>query len=208
MTRLPALSLLLVPALLAGCAAGGGDVSTDGILNVVASTDVWGDIAEAVGGDRIVVTSIIDSPDKDPHEYEASARDQLAVSRADLLVQNGGGYDPFLGTLIEASGSEAPVVTAVDLSGMVPEEDSAEGEHAEEEHGDEHAADDGHGHVEGVNEHVWYDLHTAGAVAAAVAEQLTAIDAGGADAYAAGLAEFTLGLEALEGRAEELHTRF
>lgn len=41
---------------------------------VVASTDVWGDIASTVGGDRVTVTSIIDDPSKDPHEYEADAQ--------------------------------------------------------------------------------------------------------------------------------------
>ncbi|WP_210508020.1 metal ABC transporter solute-binding protein, Zn/Mn family [Naasia sp. SYSU D00057] len=198
---LPALTLAAVPALLlAGCAGASSDAATDGTINVVASTDVWGDIAAAVGGDRIVVTSIIDSPDKDPHEYEATGRDQLAVSRADLLVENGGGYDPFLDTLIAAAETEAPVVSAVDLSGLAGEHTE---EHAEE-HGEESGEDD-HGHIEGVNEHVWYDLHAAEAVAESVAEELTRLDPAGEDAYASGLAEFQEGVAALESRVEELH---
>jgi ABC-type metal ion transport system, periplasmic component/surface adhesin len=39
-------------------------------VEMVASTDVWGDIAGVVGGDRVDVTSIISNPDADPHSYE------------------------------------------------------------------------------------------------------------------------------------------
>lgn len=168
----------LAPALLVAGCAGGDDVASDGILNVVASTDVWGDVAASIGGDRVVVTSIIDRPGVAPHEYEASARDQLAVSRADLLIKNGGGYDPFFDTLVEASGSTAPAVDAVTASGRG-----------------------------GANEHVWYDLVAVGAVAEAVAGELTGIDPGGADTYAAALADFQDRLTALQERSQAVRTQ-
>ncbi len=60
---------------LAGCSgAGGPAASGDGKVAVVASTNVYGDIAEAIGGDRVDVTALIDSVAQDPHSYEASAR--------------------------------------------------------------------------------------------------------------------------------------
>ena len=78
---------------LAGCAGSAGPAATsdDGKLQVVASTNVYGDIASAIGGDLLDVQSIITSFAQDPHSYEASARDQLTVSRAGLLIENGGG---------------------------------------------------------------------------------------------------------------------
>ena len=60
-------------------------------------------IAAAIGGEQRHVTSIIDSAAQDPHSYEASAQDQLAISKADVIVENGGGYDPFIDTLIDAA---------------------------------------------------------------------------------------------------------
>ncbi|MCU1437440.1 MAG: transporter substrate-binding protein [Naasia sp.] len=189
--------------LLSGCAGVGGPNSTDGILNVVASTDVWGDIAIAVGGERILVTSIIDSPDQDPHEYEASARDRLAVSRADLVIVNGGGYDPFMSSLLDASEGGAPVVSAIELSGLLADARDADGhaaeQHAAEEHGDHQR------HVEGVNEHVWYSIETAEAVANEVAARLAQIDPGGEADYTSGLTEFLAGIGELEARVEALH---
>ena len=154
----------------------------------MASTNVYGSIAEAIGGDGVTVTSIIDSAAQDPHSYEASAQDQLAISKADVIVENGGGYDPFIDTLIDAAASDAvTVLTAVDLSGKLP--DGA----ATDEH--DHDADgDDHGHVEGFNEHVWYDLATADAVAAELAHHFGDLDPDNADTYDENYTEFAAGL--------------
>ncbi|MDO9591094.1 MAG: metal ABC transporter substrate-binding protein, partial [Microcella sp.] len=136
-------------AALSGCAAPTPQV--DG-LSVVASTNVYGDIAASIAGDLATVTSIIDSAAQDPHSYEASAQDQLAIAGADVVIENGGGYDPFVGVLVAGSGTEAIVVTAVRAAGLDIEDD-----HSDEEEGDDHSEDegddDGHGHIEGVNEH-------------------------------------------------------
>ena len=53
------------------------------------------------------VDSLIDAPSQDPHDFQADARDRLAVSRARLVVVNGGGYDDFLTQLLQ----NAPTAT-------------------------------------------------------------------------------------------------
>ncbi|MEY4558895.1 MAG: hypothetical protein RL024_1053 [Actinomycetota bacterium] len=109
-----------------------------GVVKVLATTNVWGDIAKQLGGDWVEVTVILDDPMQDPHSYEASARDQLAVNDSEIIVMNGGGYDDFITTLIQAA-DEAKIVQMA-----VPVEEST-GE------SDVHA----HSHD---NEHVWYDF--------------------------------------------------
>jgi zinc/manganese transport system substrate-binding protein len=100
-------------------------------INVVASTNVYGDIAKVVGGDKVSVTAIINKTSQDPHSYEATAQDRLAVSKADLVVENGGGYDDFLHTLVEDSSIDAHnVLNAVELSGLAHPEDEPTGEAA------------------------------------------------------------------------------
>jgi zinc/manganese transport system substrate-binding protein len=113
-----------------------------GVVKVLATTNVWGDIAKQLGGDWVEVTVILDDPMQDPHSYEASARDQLAVNDAELIVMNGGGYDEFMHKLIDAAETARLVVEAV------PEAEST-GE------SDVHA----HSHD---NEHVWYDFDAVG----------------------------------------------
>ncbi|MDO8336962.1 MAG: zinc ABC transporter substrate-binding protein [Microcella sp.] len=208
----PALVLASATGLaLTGCAAPADPAaSTDG-LSIVASTNVYGDIASSIAGDLATVTSIIDSPAQDPHSYEASAQDQLAIANADLVIENGGGYDPFIDILVEGSETGAVVITAATLAGIDDDHGHGDDDHAEEEgeeHSEEEAAegeaaeDDGHGHVEGVNEHVWYDLHIMEQVAEAIATELAELDADNAAAYEENLAAWMEELEALEGELE------
>ena len=51
--------------------------------------------------------SIITDPSADPHSYEANAQNQLALSKADLVVENGGGYDDFVDTMLAGTGHRA-----------------------------------------------------------------------------------------------------
>lgn len=199
-SRLAPLALLpLAGLLLSGCSAtpaGNATDDTTGIA-VVASTNVYGSIAEAIGGGGVTVTNIIDSAAQDPHSYEASAQDQLAISKADVIVENGGGYDPFIDTLIDAAASdEVTVLTAVDLSGKLPDSVPAD------DHDHEHdAGGDDHGHVEGFNEHVWYDPATADAVAAELAHHFAEIDPDHADTYDENYTEFAADLGAVTDAA-------
>jgi zinc/manganese transport system substrate-binding protein len=179
--------------LLAGCAA--TDSTPEATqepfagLTIVASTNVWGDVASSIGGDLVQVVSIIDSFSQDPHSYEASARDQLAVKDADVIVANGGGYDSFIDTLAEAAGNNNIVYA------YLPEE--GEEEAKEEEAGHE----EGHDHG---NEHVWYDFHVVEDFATRLAEQLKTLDPDNSSQYTANLEEFLVGIETLEERAAEV----
>jgi zinc/manganese transport system substrate-binding protein len=141
-------------------------------VHVVTSTNVYGDLVQTIGGDRVQVTSVIDDPSADPHSYEANVRTQLAVSEADLVIRNGGGYDDFMNTLLSADDSGATVLTAVEVSGLDAD-------------------------AEGFNEHVWYDLPAMSELTGQVADALSEIDPDGADGYAANAAELERGIEAL-----------
>ena len=205
----------LLPLLVAGCGPEGGSSEQDaasGALQVVTSTNVYGDIVEAVGGEHVEVTAIVDSLSQDPHSYEATVQDKLAVSKADLLVENGGGYDPFLHTLADSVEMDHEyVLSAVDISGLAPEEEPhGEETHAEEEvhAGETHAEEEPHAedeHAHGsFNEHVWYNLAAMAELAGAVGDKLAALDPDNADTYEANAAGFAEELAAIEERAAAL----
>src|SRR4051812_24567604 len=117
-TALAASAVLSVLALGAAAGCGTEAAAADERVHVVASTDVYGDLVATIGGDRVEVTSVIDDPSADPHSYEANVRTQLAVSRADLVVENGGGYDDFMDTLLSATGADPTVLNAVEVAGL------------------------------------------------------------------------------------------
>ena len=71
-----------------------------GKIQIVASTSTWADVAIQIGGDAVEVVALIDDVNKDPHSFEASARDQLAVNNADIVIANGGGYDDFMNSTL------------------------------------------------------------------------------------------------------------
>lgn len=166
--RVTAFAVFTASALvLVGCSGSPTPTPTDDTrIQIVASTNVYGSLAAQIGGDRVNVTSIITNIAQDPHSYEASARDRLSVQNADLLIENGGGYDHFMEQLRE--GLTVPVITAVEYSNHLPDI-GVEFEH-----------DHNHG-TEGFNEHVWYELSTVHYVAQVITARLAAIDPEGAE---------------------------
>ena len=147
-------------------------------IPVVASTDVYGAVVQAVGGDRVTVTSLIDDPAADPHSYEAPPAAAAAVARARLVVVNGGGYDDFAERL--APGPGASVIDVVALSGLAA---PAGGE---------------------LNEHVWYSLPTMKALAGRIATDLGAADPAGAASFAANAGAFGTRVDELIARVAAL----
>lgn len=170
------LAVALAVAMLASCA----EAPTGGGVRIVASTDVYGSIASAIAGSHAVITSFIDSPSQDPHEFEASARAQLELSRADIVVVNGGGYDDFMDILLSGAGNDAAeVLRAVDFSAEPEAELSA-------------------------NEHVWYDLDAMRTLADALAETLATADPANAADYRSNFEAFGAELDALSSRVDVL----
>lgn len=155
----------------------------DGPITIVASTNVWGSVAQAVAGDLASVESIIADPSADPHSYEASAGDAAKVAEASLVVYNGGGYDGFIEDILGSEGKNVPSVNAYELLGS---------DHA---HDDEEAAPndstDGHDHSHGdANEHVWFDAEVAASTAESIADKLGRLDPDNAAQYTANAETF------------------
>lgn len=181
-----------VLVVLSGCGSSSSDTGSAGgsggeasgqrgssTVAVVASTDVWGDvvkqIAGTLAGSTVQVTSIISDPDADPHSFEASTQNQLALSKANVVVENGGGYDDFVGTMLKSvNNPSATVLNAVDISGKA-------------------APSDGE-----LNEHVWYDFPTVRKVATRVTAALAAADPADAATFKSNEHDFDQKLTTME----------
>ncbi len=178
---LTAMTGILALAAAAGC----GNASPqrhDGATAVVASTNVWGDIAQQIGGSAVAVESLITDPSQDPHTFQPSGRNQLAVSRAAIVIENGGGYDDVMTVMLAAVHSRAIVVTAVDAA-------AAAGLHVD------------------ANEHVWYDLTAVSAVAGRIADALVKVRPAAQAAIQTNLADFRAALRPLEDAVRAIKAR-
>lgn len=74
-------------------------------LPVVATTALIADFVRAVGGDLVEVTPLV-PPGAEIHSFQSTPDDSVAISRAALLVSNGGELDGFLDPLIQGSLSD------------------------------------------------------------------------------------------------------
>jgi zinc/manganese transport system substrate-binding protein len=112
----------VVALALAGCSTkhgtGAGSAGSSTVINVVAAENFWGSLAEQLGGAHVKVTSIINNPDADPHDYEPSAADGRAIAAAQLAIINGIGYDTWATKLADANPSTTrTALTVGDLVG-------------------------------------------------------------------------------------------
>jgi zinc/manganese transport system substrate-binding protein len=132
-------------------AVGGGK-----ILQVVAAENFWGSIARQVGGNHVHVTSIITDPNADPHAYEPTAADAIAVADAQYVILNGAGYDPWADKLLAAN----PVSGRMELN-----------------------VGDFNGKHTGDNPHMWYNPDDVTAVSNKIRDDLKTLDPGDASAF-------------------------
>jgi zinc/manganese transport system substrate-binding protein len=181
--RAGALATLAVLAALAlaGCGSGSAPAppppaapQSNPPIKVITSTNVYGSIARAVGGNQVDVTSLINDPQADPHSYETTPGDAAKVATANVILYNGGGYDDFMERLVQSSGGKAVSIDVTALSGLDPEAGTG-GNAASTPY---------------FNEHLWYSLPTVQKVADQLATDFGAADPADADLFTANAQAF------------------
>lgn len=182
-TQRPLVGAALLAAVLAaagcGSTSGGSDAgrTADGKIKVAASTDVWGSVARAVGGDAVSVTAIIDNPKKDPHSYDFTPEDVTKVAGAKLAIYNGQAYDQkFADTLTKVGGPSITALNAFAVSGKPAD----------------------------ANEHVFYDLATVKKVADETARDLGTIQPARQAEFTKNSKDFDAKLDGLLANAQQL----
>jgi zinc/manganese transport system substrate-binding protein len=111
--------LALVALCLALAACGGAGNASGGRLRVTAAENFWGSIAAQLGGDRVHVTNVITNPATDPHDYEPTSQDARDFADAQLVIDNGVGYDPWAPKLLDANPVDGRrVITVGDVVGV------------------------------------------------------------------------------------------
>jgi zinc/manganese transport system substrate-binding protein len=150
-------------------------------LQILAAESVYGQVGGAIAGPQAEVASVLRKPSQDPHDFEATASVARAVSRADIVLVNGAGYDSWMDRLLAASPAPGRVVISAAL--LMRAGPAA-------------------------NPHFWYDSATMPRVARAVAAALALRDPGGAEQFQHRLRDFLAADAALQQRVAALRTRF
>ena len=162
-----AATALLATACSAATAAGNAGSGTASI-RAIGAENQYANVIQQVGGKYVQVTAIMSNPNTDPHSFEASPAVAREISNADLIVQNGLGYDTWATDINNAVPSDGRrVINVQQLLGLP---DSTP------------------------NPHLWYNPATMPKVATAIAADLAAIQPAHASYFKANAAKFTQSL--------------
>ena len=118
---LAAATAVAASLLAAGCSASFafGVSDSGGRVIAVGAENQYADVIGQVGGQYVQASAIMSNPNTDPHTFEASASVGRLVSGAQLVVQNGLGYDAFMNTIEGAVPNSArKVIVVQDLLGL------------------------------------------------------------------------------------------
>ena len=101
-----------------GSSAGGSSpTGSSKVITAAASINAWGSILAQLGGSHVATTSLITSPDTDPHDYEPTPADGKIISKATLFVENGIGYDSWAAKAVQANPDSGR--TVIDVGRLV-----------------------------------------------------------------------------------------
>ncbi|MCB1498924.1 MAG: zinc ABC transporter substrate-binding protein [Bauldia sp.] len=150
-------------------------------IAIVAAESFYGEVAAAIGGDRVVVDNVAVSPDTDPHDFAPPPSVARSVADARVVIMNGLDYDHWMEQLIEASpGGDRTVLDVATLIGA----------------------------AEGGNPHLWYDPQAVPALASALAATLSEVDPVGAAGYASRLKDYAASLDVLNQKITSVRDRY
>lgn len=159
----------------------GNTSSASSVINVVAAENFYGDIVKQLGGSRVSVTSILSDPSVDPHQYESSVQTGIAVSKAQLVIENAGGYDSWMDRLLAASPNSNRIVLKgyTTAPTLLPE-----------------------------NEHVWYSVDNVAAIAQAITNDLKKLDSADATTFDHNLNAFQQSLTPIRQKMSEIKAKY
>jgi len=155
----------------AACSVAATAASNNGKIVAVGAESQYADVISQVGGEYVQASAVMSNPNTDPHSFEASIAVAREVGNAQLIVQNGIGYDDFMNSIESASPNSGRTVVNVQRLLKLPDSTP--------------------------NPHLWYDPATMPRVADAIAAALSAIQPSHAAYFTANAAAFTASLKPL-----------
>jgi zinc/manganese transport system substrate-binding protein len=168
------LGLASASMVLAGCGRSGAGTQAQihrggARILAVGAENQYANVISQIGGRYVAVSAIMSNPNTDPHTFEASVEVAQTVSAAQLVVQNGVGYDTFMNKIESASPNRhRKVIDVQTLRGLA-------------------------GSTK--NPHLWYDPKTMPKVAAQLVKDLSALAPAHASYFAANARRFYVSLK-------------
>ena len=157
-------------------------------IPVVASFSILGDMVKVVGGERVVVTTLVGA-DEDAHTFEPKPADAKTILASKLMVVNGLHFEPWAEKLAKSAGYKGDTLVAA--KGLKPRA-------MPEEEGHDDKGHDAGGHHQDIDPHAWQNPNNVILYVRNIAAGLAKADASGAAAYKANAEAYVKELQALD----------
>ncbi len=104
------MALLLAPAALAlaACTTSAKQTGTPSKITVVATFYPLQYLAQRIGGDRAKASGLV-PPGAEPHDFEPSPQDMVAIQRGNLFIYNSAGLEPWASRVVASLPANGPV---------------------------------------------------------------------------------------------------
>jgi zinc transport system substrate-binding protein len=177
-------------------------------LNVYTSIYPLQYVASRIGGEHAEVVNIV-PPGVEPHDFEPTAKDIVALTEADVFVYNGSGFELWVDKAVEGlDKSKTTVVNATEGLELLKREEHGDDEHGHDEHAAEtsgEAAEEPHEHEHGeFDPHVWLDPTLLKAQAEKVKAALVEKDKAHSTDYEKNFQELAADLDQLDKEFKEM----
>ncbi len=197
MSRLPLLAVLALA--LPGCtsAKDAWHEAKPGQKRILVSFAPLYCMTRAVAGDDAYVMCLLTTTG--PHEFRDSPKDLLKLRKADLVITNGLGLEPFMERMAHSAG--VPKERLVEVGELLPDEMLLHN-HEQAEH--KHAPGEEHHHHGAHDPHVWLGPPEAIVMVRKIADELSKIDPEHKAGYTKRAEAFVGELEKLQAEGKEL----
>ena len=140
-------------------------------ISVVTTIFPYYDFAKNIAGDYADVTLLL-PPGSEPHSYEPSPSDIVAIENCDMFIYNGGESDQWVDSVLSSTQNEEMKILKMTDYVELLEEHSSEHNH-EHMHHDEEIE---HFHGDGYDEHIWTSIKNAKLIVSEITKSLSEID--------------------------------
>lgn len=145
-------------------------------ISVVTTIFPYYDFTRSIAGDKAEIKLLL-SPGSEPHSYEPSPSDIVAIENCDVFIYNGGESDEWVeGVLESIENKNMKVIRMMDYVDLLYEQNV---DH--DEHNHEHEEHDEHG--EEYDEHIWTSIRNAVKLTDAIYDELSSCDFANKEIY-------------------------
>ena len=150
-------------------------------MQIVAAENFYGDVAKTIGGTNVTVYSIMNNPNQDPQMFSASPKVATLIDNANITIESGVDYDPWMENLYASSSKKAFMINVGNLIGK------ASGAN--------------------LNPHIWYDPKTMPVFAKALTQELCRLDPTHEQVYQQNLQSFLKTADAYQQKITSVRSK-